>query len=145
MSWTENENAARAARMERDQAWREHFGGERREGVPALPRCNCGCQGEPAPPPYPDGLGIAPESSQPAAVLLAAHLARRNADPLTVAEEARDTRAAELAGRLPRLDGREALRRLETQSREPGGGTLAGSHARALIRQLEIRHHWDAP
>jgi hypothetical protein len=147
MTWQDEENARRAARLHREREWQDAHRRALPPGravtrlPPAPPRCNCGCQDAAAP--YPAALGdIPPESDQPAAVLLAWQLARRDSDPLTASEEARALWAdrvaqADLAAGTVPLDGHEALRRISV-NRNPDGGRLSGSRALALIRQLEI-------
>jgi hypothetical protein len=156
MTWAE-EDAKAAARLARQREWDEFYADQEaahrsaRHPVPLPPprgpgpACPCGCQAGYAPRPGPDPSDpddIPPSSDQPAAVLLAAHLARRNADPLTRAEEIRAIRADQVAladleaGTVP-LDGREAVRRLGVH-READGSNLAGTHALALLRQLGV-------
>jgi len=152
MTFQDEENARVAARMRREREFAEEHRFALPSGFTVRPlrpgytspaRCNCGCQGADAVPsaPYPDSLGVPPESGQPAAVLLAHLLARRDADPLTREEEARAQVADRVAqagidaGTTP-LGGREAVRQLAL--RDADGANLAGSHALALIRQLGI-------
>jgi hypothetical protein len=163
VTWQDEENARQAGRLRRQAEWDEQHrdagydeqhrdaGYDSPAGWSALGdldppsdvsrpprpgRCNCGCAGADlaAKASYPDALGIAPESGQPAAVLLAWQLGHRS-DPAAIREEARSAAAAELAE--PRLDGRNALRQL-VMNRNPDGSNLSGSRALALIRQLGV-------
>jgi hypothetical protein len=140
----EEEMAARLRRqMEWDEEYRERPAPQWPEETDAWPPTWPEQGLSPDPAPYPAGLGdIPPQSSQPAAVLLAWQLGRRGTDPLTKYEEARAMRADRVAEReleagTVRLDGREALRRMAV-SRNPDGGNLSGSRALDLIRQLGV-------
>ena len=134
MTWQDEENARQAALLRRQQEWEDEHRALPTSHWPADEwQDPAGFRPEPAP--YPDALGdLPPSSDQPAAVLLAWQLGHRS-DPAAVREEARSAKTAELAE--PRLDGRDALRRMAV-SRNPDGGNLSGSRALELIRQLGV-------
>jgi hypothetical protein len=70
---------------------------------------------------------------QPGAVLLSRAYAQRDADPLTVYENARDEAAARHADTT--TDGRAALAGLRSR-RNPDGSRLSGTAALAVVRAM---------
>jgi hypothetical protein len=118
----------------RGESWREAIAGTL---GPAGAPCNCGCQGEPGGSSgYPEILEREPGEGQPGRVLLGLMMGQRNADPLTQYEEAR---AAAVAERPVEERGARHTPGCEHLFRTGTGRNLAGSAARAALRDTEAR------